>query len=58
MINADNLHEAEQEALGHLAQMDLSLAARLQALAMNAEAPKAVIEFARALPTMFDICSK
>ena len=57
MINADNLHEAEQEALGQLAQMDLSLAARLQALAMNAEAPKAVIEFARALPTMFDICS-
>ena len=45
MINADNLHEAEQQALGQLAQMDLALATRLHALAMNAEEPKEIIEF-------------
>ena len=48
MIDADNLHEAEQQALGQLAQMDLSLAARLHGLAMNAEEPKEIIEFTRA----------
>ena len=48
MINADNLHEAEQEALGQLAQMDLALAARLHALAMNAEEPNQIIELMRA----------
>ena len=47
MINADNLHEAEQQALGQLAQMDLTLAARLHALAMSAEEPKEIIEFTR-----------
>ena len=48
MIDADNLHEAEQQALGQLAQMDLSLAAHLHAEALNAEDPKAKVEFARA----------
>ena len=48
MIDADNLHEAEQQALGQLAQMDLALAARLHALAMNAEEPKEIIELTRA----------
>ena len=48
MINADNLHEAEQEALGKLAQLDLSLAVHLHGLAMSAEEPKEIIEFTRA----------
>ena len=48
MIDADNLHEAEQQALGQLAEMDLSLAVRLHALAMTAEEPKDIIEFTRA----------
>ena len=48
MIDAEALHEAEQQALGQLAQMDLSLAARLHALAMNAEDPKAIMDFTRA----------
>ena len=48
MINADNLHEAEQQALGQLAQMDLALAARLWALALNSDEPKEIIELTRA----------
>ena len=48
MIDADTLHEAEQQALGQLAEMDLALAARLHALAMTAEEPKDIIEFTRA----------
>ena len=48
MINADNLHEAEQEALGQLAQMDLALAARLHQLALNSDEPKEIIELTRA----------
>ena len=47
MIDADNLHEAEQQALGQLAQMDLSLAAHLHAEALNAEDVKAKMEFVR-----------
>jgi hypothetical protein len=48
MINADNLHEAEQEALGHLAQMDLALATRLHQLVLNSDEPKEIIELTRA----------
>ena len=48
MINADNLHEAEQEALGQLAQMDLALAARLHQLVLNSDEPKEIIELTRA----------
>ena len=48
MINADNLHEAEHEALGQLAQMDLALAARLHQLALNSDEPKEIIELTRA----------
>ena len=48
MINTDNLHEAEQEALGQLAQMDLALAARLHQLALNSDEPKDIIELTRA----------
>lgn len=48
MIDADNLHEAEQQALGQLAQMDLSLAAHLHAMAMNSDEPKEVTELTRA----------
>ena len=47
MIDADALHEAEQQALGQLAQMDLSLAARLHERAMSAEEPKEIAEFTR-----------
>ena len=47
MIDADALHEAEQQALGQLAQMDLSLAARLHERAMAAEEPKEIAEFTR-----------
>ena len=47
MIDADNLHEAEQQALGQLAQMDLSLAAHLHAEALNAEDIKAKMDFVR-----------
>jgi hypothetical protein len=47
MIDADALHEAEQQALGQLAQMDLSLAAHLHAEALNAEDTKAKMELVR-----------
>src|SRR4051794_40497354 len=47
MIDAEALHEAEQQALGQLAQMDLALAARLHGLAMDAEEPKEITEHVR-----------
>lgn len=47
MIDADELHDAEQEALGRLAQMDLALAERLHALAMEAEDPRQIAEHTR-----------
>ena len=47
MIDAEALHEAEQQALGQLAQKDLSLAARLHERAMAAEEPKEIAEFTR-----------
>jgi len=47
MIDADALHEAEQQALGQLAQMDLALAARLHALAMNTDEPKEMLDYVR-----------
>ena len=47
MIDADALFEAEQEALGRVAQMDLSLAAKLHRLAMDAEEPKEIAEHVR-----------
>ena len=34
MIDVDALHEAEQQALDHLAQMDLALAARPRAITL------------------------
>ena len=48
MTTADTLHEAEQQALGQLAEMDLSLATRLHGLAMTAEQPKDILDFTRA----------
>lgn len=48
MINADAPHEAEQQALGQLAQMDLALAARLHALAMTCDDPQEILELTRA----------
>ncbi|WP_293907301.1 hypothetical protein [Phenylobacterium sp.] len=47
MIDADALHEAEQQALGQLAQMDLALAARLHALAMASDDPKEIADHTR-----------
>ena len=47
MIDAEALHEAEQQALGQLAQMDLSLATRLHGLAMDAEEPKEIADHVR-----------
>ena len=47
MIDADALHEAEQDALGRLAEMDLALAARVHALAMTAEDPKEIADHTR-----------
>ena len=35
MIDAEALHEAEQQALGQLAQMDLALAKHLHGLALS-----------------------
>ena len=48
MIDADAPHEAEQQALGQLAQMDLALAARLHALAMTCDDPQEILELTRA----------
>jgi hypothetical protein len=48
MIDADALHEAEQQALGQLAQMDLAMAARLYALGLATDDPQEVLEFNRA----------
>ena len=48
MIDADALHEAEQQALGQLAQMDLSLATHLHAEVLNAEDIKAKMDLVRA----------
>ena len=48
MIDAEALHEAEQQALGQLAQMDLALAKHLFSLAMGAEDREDIIEFTRA----------
>ena len=48
MIDADALHEAEQQDLGQLAQMDLSLAKHLHSLASSAEDTKEIIDFTRA----------
>jgi hypothetical protein len=47
MIDAEALHEAEQQALGQLAQMDLSLATRLHGLAMSTDDPKEVADHVR-----------
>ena len=47
MIDADALHEAEQQALGQVAQMDLALAQRLHRLAMEAEEPKEIADHVR-----------
>ena len=48
MIDAEALHEAEQQALGQLGQMDLSLAKHLHGLALSTEDTKEIIDFARA----------
>ena len=48
MIDADALHEAEQQALGQLGQMDLSLAKHLHGLALSSEDTQEIVEFARA----------
>jgi len=47
MINADHLHDAEQLALGRLAEMDLALAARMHSLAMTAEDPQEIAAHVR-----------
>ena len=47
MINADNLHEAEQQGLGQLAQMDLAAAAKVHALLMACDDTKELLELLR-----------
>ena len=47
MIDADNLHEAEQQALGQLAQMDLAAAAKVHALLMACDDTKELLELVR-----------
>ena len=47
MINADNLHEAEQQGLGRLAQMDLAAAAKVHALLMACDDTKELLELLR-----------
>ena len=47
MIDADALHEAEQQALGQLAQMDLALAKHVHGQAMSTDDPKEVADHVR-----------
>jgi len=47
MIDAEALHEAEQQALGQAAQLDLSLMSRLHRLAMEAEEPAEINGYVR-----------
>jgi len=47
MIDADALHDAEQQALGQVAELDLSLVTRLHRLAMEAEDPKEINDYVR-----------
>ena len=47
MIDAEALHEAEQQALGQLAQMDLALAKHVHSMAMSTDDPKEVADHVR-----------
>ena len=47
MIDVDALHEAEQQALDHLAQMDLALAARPRAIVLICDDLQEILELTR-----------